>query len=108
MSTTLRPEAILSCGPLRVNLDRRNAAVDGVPVRLAPGEFGILAALVRHKGRPIPAGQLYEAAHGPATGPTTATIRVQVHHLRRKLRDAGAPELIGTMLGAGYVARGQQ
>ena len=104
--TATRPSAILHLGPVSVNLDTRAIAVNRNPVRFPPGEAAMLAALIRHKGRVVVPTALYIAAQG-TDGPATsmATVKVQVCHLRQRLRQAGAPDMIGTVWGMGYIAR---
>lgn len=100
-----RPSATLHLGPVSVNLDTKTVAVNGNPVRFPPGEAAMLAALIRHKGRVVVPTALYIAAQG-TDGPATSmtTVKVQVCHLRQRLRQAGAPDMIKTVWGMGYIA----
>ncbi|MCA9566661.1 MAG: response regulator transcription factor [Myxococcales bacterium] len=94
----------LVAGPLRVDPDRRQVLVDGVEVRLTSTEFDILRALVGNAGRVIPRESLMELARGEAFASFERSIDVHVSNLRRKLGDRpGAPVLIQTVRGVGYV-----
>ncbi len=104
-----RPEAadgaeVLRSGPLEIDLYRVEARLGGRPVDLTPGEFRLLAHLARTPGRAVSRGELYEAALPDGEGYDRA-VDVHVANLRRKLRDAGAPELVETVRGVGYRLR---
>jgi DNA-binding SARP family transcriptional activator/tetratricopeptide (TPR) repeat protein len=72
-------------GPLEVHRD------DGRPVRLAPKEQALLAALLLSANKVVPADRLIEQIWGsPAPGVTRNTLHVLVGRLRRALRPDGA------------------
>jgi two-component system response regulator MprA len=48
---------------------------------------------------------IYERVWGYDFGPASNALRVYVGYLRRKLQDAGAPQLLHTVRGVGYVLR---
>jgi len=88
---------------LTVDLATREVLVDGEPVALTPIEFGILRYLVQHPNQPIPSAELLEAVWGESYEDAEATLRVHLHHLRRKIeRDPRRPRYVRTERGIGY------
>ena len=55
--------------------------------------------------RVLPHSLIYDRVWGYDFGPSSNALRVYVGYLRRKLEDAGAPPLIRTIRGVGYVLR---
>jgi len=84
-------------------LDEENhvAKLNGEELKLAPGEFRILALLVRNRGRVLARGRILDAVlTDDEKSVTERTVDVQVATLRRKL---GAwAEHIETIRGIGY------
>jgi two-component system OmpR family response regulator len=89
----------------RLDLARRRLeSPDGVLVGLTSGEFGLLAVFVEHPQRVLSRDQLLDFARGREAMPFDRSIDVQVSRLRRKIEaDPGAPELIVTVRGDGYL-----
>jgi DNA-binding response OmpR family regulator len=96
-----RPEAIIHNGPISLDEGRRQAAVDGVPVRLSAREFSLLECLLRHPGQLLSRDQLLDAAWPYGVSVTPNTVDAYVHLLRTKLGPA-AGGLIQTERGTGY------
>ncbi|NBE94959.1 response regulator transcription factor [Nonomuraea sp. KC401] len=90
---------ILAHGELRVDPGRRVATRAGRRLDLSPKEFAVLELLLAAQGRAISAEELLERAWDEAADPFTATVKVTVSRLRRKLGD---PPLIETVPQAGY------
>ncbi|MFD0980317.1 response regulator [Tropicimonas aquimaris] len=83
---------------------RRLTAPDGSNVHLTRGEFELLLALLRHRGRVMQRDALLDALSGRERDPFDRTIDVLVGRLRKKIeRDPKNPELIITVHGIGYV-----
>ena len=77
--------------------------LSGVPVKLTPREFDLLAILVRNAGRVVTHRQLITAVWGPAHADDLQYLRVFVGQLRQKLEAVPeAPQLILTEPGIGY------
>lgn len=76
---------------------------EGEVVPLTTGEFNILSALARAKGRTLTREHLLDAlSHGP-DAPFDRTVDVLISRLRKKLGDTAAkPRLIRTVPGVGY------
>jgi len=91
-------------GVLAVDFASRSVVLRGLPVRLTPREYTVLAALVRHAGKVLSTDQLIEHAWGHTFGVAPDQVRLYVSYLRRKLEpDAdAASSLIETVRGFGY------
>jgi two-component system, OmpR family, response regulator len=74
-------------------------------VTLTPTEFRVLAALAGRPGSVLRRAELVAAAwpHGAIVHDNT--LDAYLARIRRKLREAGAPEAIETVRGVGYVLR---
>ncbi len=96
-----RRSAAAESGSSPVSLDprRREALVDGRRVNLSLKEFGLLAALVRCRGRVLERRALIERAWG-ARGPGERAVDSHIKAIRRKLGDAGG--CVETVRGKGY------
>jgi DNA-binding response OmpR family regulator len=86
-------------GPVTIDLGRREALHDGVPVALATREWALLAALVQNQGMALSRQQLLDLAWGPDWIGDPRTVDVHVRQLRRKLGD-DLP--LATVRGVGY------
>jgi len=76
------------------------------PVHLRPIEFRLLAALAGAPGRAFTRRQLLETAWPSRQPVDLRTVDVHVHWLRAAIEpDPGAPSLIQTVRGVGYVLR---
>jgi two-component system, OmpR family, response regulator MprA len=98
------PEA-LSFDELRLDPVRHGVIVSGEFVELTRTEYQLLELLMRNPRRVLPHSMIYERVWGYDFGPASNALRVYVGYLRRKLQDAGAPQLLHTVRGVGYVLR---
>jgi len=95
--------AILRCGPVIIDLDKRLVTRNGEPVRLTPKEYDLLAILARQAGRVVTHRHILRTVWGPAHQEDTQYLRVFVGQLRGKIEeDSSAPKLIQTEPGIGY------
>jgi DNA-binding response OmpR family regulator len=78
---------------------RRTVTRDGAPVELTRKEFGVLETLLRADGAVVAAEELLHRVWDENADPFTNTVRVTLMTLRRKL---GEPQVITTLVGAGY------
>jgi len=77
---------------------------DGVTVPLSTGEYDLLIALVERPQRVLNRDQLLDLARGRAANALDRSIDTQVSRLRKKLeRDPGAPKIVKTVWGGGYM-----
>ena len=89
-------------GRLRVDLARREVALEGQAVVLTRKEFALLALLLNHAGRVVTQPQLLRELWGPDHQGDTHYLRILVGKLRQKLGDeAASPKYIATEPGVG-------
>lgn len=83
---------------------RRLTAPGGADIHLTRGEFELLLALVRHRGRVMQRDALLDALSGRDRDPFDRTVDVLIGRLRKKIeRDPKNPDMIVTIHGIGYV-----
>lgn len=100
-------QAVLRAGALTLDLDRRTAGVQGVPVDLTAREFALLEYLVRNTGRVLTRDQILQHVWGNEAEPAGNAVDIYVHFLRRKLKElVGAPG-IRSVRGMGYCLEGK-
>lgn len=97
--------AALQIGSLTLNLDRQEVTVCGRPLHLTSKEYAILELLVLRKGMALTKEVFLNHLYGGLDEPEIKIIDVFVCKLRKKLAQAGADGLIGTIWGRGYMLR---
>ncbi|GMV30375.1 MAG: DNA-binding response regulator [Rhodanobacteraceae bacterium] len=97
------PETTLRVADLELDLITRVARRGGVELELLPTEFRLLEFLVRQTGQVLTRTMIFEAVWGYHFDPGTNVIEVHIGRLRRKIDVPGAPPLIRTVRGAGYL-----
>lgn len=100
------PGSSLAVGQLWVDPDRRTASVGDQRLELSRREFDLLAALAANAGIVLTRVRLLELVWGYDFEVDTNVVDVFVGYLRRKLDAAGAPQMIETVRGVGFVLRG--
>jgi two-component system KDP operon response regulator KdpE len=94
---------VLQCGALRLDLERREVTMDGVPVRLTPLEYRLLEALAQRAGKVATHAQLLNEVWGPVGAGQTHYLRIYMGTLRRKIEpDATRPRYLLTEPSIGY------
>jgi two-component system KDP operon response regulator KdpE len=94
---------VLQCGGLRLDLERREVSMDGVPVRLTPLEYRLLEALAQRAGKVATHAQLLNEVWGPVGAGQTHYLRIYMGTLRRKIEpDATRPRYLLTEPSIGY------
>jgi len=96
-------QALLSVGPIELDLISRKARRDGADIPLLPTEYRVLEYMMRHAGRTITRTMLFEAIWGYHFDPGTNLIDVHIGRLRKKVNRPGAAPLIRTIRGSGYM-----
>ena len=81
----------------------RDVRVGSAVLPLARQELAILEHLMRRLGRVVPKAVLEEKLYGIDEELGSNAIPVHVHHLRRKLAEAGAGAEVHTVRGIGYL-----
>lgn len=97
------PETTLRVADLELDLITRVARRGGVELELLPTEFRLLEFLVRQTGQVLTRTMIFEAVWGYHFDPGTNVIEVHIGRLRRKIDIPGAPPLIRTVRGTGYL-----
>jgi two-component system response regulator MprA len=96
---------VLSVGDLSLDIGTRKVTRGGVDIDLTKTEFDLLELLVHNAGIVLERGVIYEKIWGYDFETTSNSLDVYVGYLRRKTEPDGAPRLIHTVRGVGYVAR---
>ncbi|WP_405733389.1 response regulator transcription factor [Streptomyces sp. NBC_00028] len=99
------PERYLEAAGIRMDPQARRAWRDGRELELTRTEFELLELLVRNAGIVLDHSTIYDRIWGYDFGPGSKNLAVYVGYLRRKLDEPGAPQLIHTVRGVGYVLR---
>jgi DNA-binding response OmpR family regulator len=94
---------MLKAGNVTFDTIGRNVLVGNVSVLMPRRESAILEHLMRRLGRVVPKTVLEEKLYSFDDELESNAIPVHVHHLRRKLVDAGATAEINTVRGVGYL-----
>lgn len=94
-------------GPAGVTLDARSreVRVHDVQVELSPREFELLRLLLEHRRQVMTPDTIAAQLWGYQTLGERNFVESHISRLRKKLRAAGAAEVISTARGAGYVVR---
>jgi two-component system response regulator CpxR len=94
----------IEIGPLRAVYKRREAFLDGQPLKLTNAEFIVLVTLMRSAGEVVSREALTRAALGRALLPDDRSLDTHISNLRKKLAGNGESELqIRSVRGSGYV-----
>ena len=95
--------AMLSAGPVRMDVERHVVTVAGTPAQLPLKEFELLELLLRNAGRVLTRGQLIDRVWGADYVGDTKTLDVHIKRLRAKVEaDPANPRHILTVRGLGY------
>jgi two-component system response regulator MprA len=95
----------MTLGDLRLHLRSRQVQLGGVPVELTRTEFNLLRVLLEHAGQVLTRGELFEEVWGYDLDRSSNSLDVYIGYLRRKLERDGAPRLVHTVRGVGFVLR---
>ncbi len=98
-------QPLLRIGNLQLNLDSRDVLVEDKTVHLTGKEYAILELLVLRKGMVLTKEAFLNHLYGGIDEPEMKIIDVFICKLRKKLAQAGAGNLIGTVWGRGYMMR---
>ena len=93
--------AMLSVGPLQLDLVHHEAHLDGDNLELTSKEFDVLSYLARHAGRTCTQQMILIAVWGERYAGEAQYLHAYVHRLRQKLNDPSGT-LIRTTPGVGY------
>ncbi|MBA2409938.1 MAG: response regulator [Gammaproteobacteria bacterium] len=94
---------ILTAGNLSFDSIGREVRIAERRVDLSRQELAVLEQLMRRQGRVVPRAVLEEKLYGFDAEPASNPVPVHVHHLRRRLEEAGVSIRIHTVRGIGYL-----
>jgi two-component system response regulator RegX3 len=95
--------SVLEAGPVRLDMERHEATVNGMLVALPPKEFMLLESLMRRAGKLCTREGLIGDVWGPDYFGDTRTLDVHVKRLRTKIEDDPRnPRYLRTIRGLGY------
>jgi DNA-binding response OmpR family regulator len=96
---------VLRFGALTIDLAAHEVRLGERRIDFTAKEFELLELFMRHPRQVLTRDQLYERIWGYDFGGESNVIEVYVRALRQKLELAGAPRIIHTLRGVGYVLR---
>jgi two-component system copper resistance phosphate regulon response regulator CusR len=95
----------LQIADLEIDMRRHKATRSGVPLKLTPKEFLLLAHLVRSAGEVVSRAEIAEQVWDIGFKTDTNVVDVVVRRLRAKVDDPFKTKLIDTIRGVGYVLK---
>ncbi|MGB4075080.1 response regulator [Pseudomonas sp.] len=96
-------QATIAAGPLLLDLNRKQAQLDGQGLALTAFEYRILEYLMRHQQQVVPKERLIEQLYPDDDERDPNVIEVLVGRLRRKLEGPQGFKPIETVRGQGYL-----
>ena len=90
-------------GDLLLNVSNRRVAFSSKVAELTRSECVVLATLMKEAGCAVERAVIYEELWGTGTAIQSRAVDVYIGSLRRKLRELGAPDIIHTIRGVGYL-----
>jgi len=95
-----KPGQAIEVSNLRIDPSRREASIDGQPLKLRTKEFDLLTALAQNLGIVLTRDQLLEMVWGVDYYGETRTVDIHINHLRDRI--SGSDASIETVRGVGY------
>ncbi|WP_068165252.1 response regulator transcription factor [Rhodococcus phenolicus] len=99
------PSATVRVGDLELDPAGRRVHLRGNPIELTKREFELLEVLARNAGIVLSRDRRLSLVWGYDFDSDTNVVDVFVGYLRRKLEAGGAPRLVHTVRGVGFVMR---
>ncbi|MCW2749550.1 MAG: two component transcriptional regulator, winged helix family [Aeromicrobium sp.] len=99
--TTERPSR-LEVDSLTLDPATHQVAWGATPVELSPREFALLDFFMRRPGDVLSRSEILDHVWEYAYDGTSNVVDVYVRYLRKRMAEAGAPQLIETVRGVGY------
>ena len=103
--TVRTEENTLTAGPVSMDVERHEVAVNGTVVELTKREFDLLHHLLENKGRVLSREALLDQVWGFDFVGETNSVDVYIRFLRSKIDEAFQIKLIHTVRGVGYVIK---
>lgn len=98
-----RTASTITVGELQFDELAHQVTFRGAEVLLTPVEFRLFKCLIERSDRVLSRTQLIERVWHNAADVNERTVDIHIGHLRRSLINAGAPDYIRTVRGAGYM-----
>lgn len=99
----LSDPGVMTVHGIRMDIDRHQVSINGIPASLPLKEFELLEFLMRNAGRVLTRMQLIDRVWGSDYVGDTKTLDVHIKRLRAKIEDDPAnPKIIQTVRGLGY------
>ena len=96
-------ESVVQCGPLTIDVAKREVALYGKPAALTAKEFDLLLHFARNKGRVYSRAQLLDEVWGYGHEGYEHNVNCHINRLRAKIEAEQAhPRFILTVRGVGY------
>ncbi len=92
--------AVLTAGPLVIDIATRLVTVNGTPIKLTGTEYDLLKLLVRHTGKIVTYPQIITEIWGETATDSSHYVRIYLSQLRKRF--AGYPEIVAAF----YVTAG--
>lgn len=100
---TVIDSGVITVHGIRMDIDRHQVSINGIPASLPLKEFELLEFLMRNAGRVLTRMQLIDRVWGSDYVGDTKTLDVHIKRLRAKIEDDPAnPKVIQTVRGLGY------
>lgn len=96
-------EAVCRVGDLELEPHAKQVRYAGCEIPLNPREYRVLELLMRRPGEVVPAGEIEQHIYADDVEVFSNAIESAISVLRKRLAEAGAPALIHTRRGMGYV-----
>jgi len=102
------PQSVLAIADLTLDRTARRVHRAGGEIELTPKEFALLEHFLLHPGATLTRAEIAEHVWDERYEARSNVIDVMVARLRRKLEVGGAPRLISSVPGLGYVLRSNE
>jgi two-component system response regulator MprA len=99
------PGSLLVFADLSLDLLAHEARRGETRIELTRTEFSLLEVFLRHPRQVLTRSAIFEHVWGYDFGAASNTLGVYIGYLRRKTETGGAPRLLHTVRGVGYVLR---
>lgn len=101
----VQPRTTLKAADVEMDLSRREVSRGGRRLDLTTREFALLEYFLRRKGLLLTRSMILDHVWDSDYDGGSNLVEVYVNYLRRKTEQDGAPRLIQTVRGAGYVLK---
>lgn len=95
-------DGLLRCRSFVLDPGTRETTVNGEPIRLTRTEFEILKFLMQNPKQVVTKSQLLDQLSTNTPDCVESSLKVHISNLRKKLREAGAGEMIEAVWGIGF------